>query len=349
MPADTTLAAAVDLDDEPYDSAEDEDFQLEGAQDDSDLTSGDEEEAEPAKKKRKSNKKAEIPQEEDLDSGDEATIRKAREKREKKRKGKKSKGKQADDDDDMEWDDEEGGTGGFVRTRAMKQHIQEEQERKPLAKIDGATVDVNALWEQMNTPQNELGIRQDEIKDGSEPAPEPDRPAENADAKGHATQEPENDSHNAHDQMIKIKRTYKFAGEMITEEKTVLKNSAEAKAFLSSGENVEFAEVEDADANRDLRRPLRKISRFDPNPTGTIKKSWERQPLEAGGDAAGPKINTVEKSRLDWAQYVDQAGIQDELRVASKAKEGYMGRMDFLDRMGAKRDEEARQARLKGM
>ncbi|KAJ5088505.1 hypothetical protein N7456_012121 [Penicillium angulare] len=345
MSADATLSAAVDLDDEPYDSAEDEDFQLEGAQDDSDLSSGDEEDAEPAKKKRKSNKKAEIPQEEDLDSGDEATIRKAREKREKKRKGKKSKGKHADDD--MDWDDEEGGTGGFVRTRAMKQHIQE--ERKPLAKIDGATVDVNALWEQMNAPQSQLGLRQDQIKDDSEPAPEPDRAADNADAKGHTTQEPENDSHHGHEQMIKIKRTYKFAGEMITEEKTVLKNSAEAKAFLSSGEKVEFAEVEDADVNRNLRRPLRKISRFDPNPTGTIKKSWEKQALEAGGDAAGPKINTVEKSRLDWAQYVDQAGIQDELRVASKAKEGYMGRMDFLGRTEARRDEEARQARLKGM
>ncbi|KAJ5704234.1 hypothetical protein N7493_011372 [Penicillium malachiteum] len=347
MSADT-VSTAVDLDDEPYDSAEDEDFQLEdaGAQDESDISSDDNDD-EPAKKKRKSNKKTEIP-DEDLDSGDEATIRKAREKREKKRKGKK--GKSAAKDDEMDIDDEEGGTGGFVRTRAMKKHIQEERERKPLAQIDGATIDVESLWEQMNAPGNQLGLRPNQIKRDSEPAPEPDSAANVTDVKDQAAAEPEKKPrHPPGEQMIKIKRTYKFAGEMITEEKIVPKDSAEAKAFMSSGENVEYTEVEDATANQNVRRPLRKVSRFDPNPTGSIKKSWEKQLVEAGENAIGPKINTVEKSRLDWAQYVDHAGIKDELRVASKAKEGYMGRMDFLDRVGAKRDEEARQARLKGI
>ncbi|KAJ5523732.1 hypothetical protein N7494_010382 [Penicillium frequentans] len=343
MSTDPTVSAAVDLDEESYNSSEDEDFQLEGAQDDSDLSS-DDDAAEPAPKKRKTNKKPEVPEDE-LDSGDEVTIRKAREKLEKKRKGKKSKGKNAADDD-MDLDDE-GGTGGFVRTRAMKQQIREEEERKPLAKIDGATIDVNALWEQMNTPGTELGLRPDQMKNDSEPTPETDHA--NAHMKDH-TPKPENDSRHTHgEEMIKIKRTYEFAGEMITEEKTVPKNSAEAKAFLSNGQTGDNAEVVAA-PNRNLRRPLRKISRFDPNPTGTIKKSWEKQALEAGDqNASGPKINTVEKSRLDWAQYVDQAGISDELRVHSKAKEGYMGRMDFLGRTEARRDEEARQARLKGV
>ncbi|KAJ6121145.1 hypothetical protein N7523_005425 [Penicillium sp. IBT 18751x] len=341
MPADPVNS--VDLDDELYESAEDEDFQLDGAQDDSDLSDSDNETAEPAKKKRKTDKKAEILDEE-LDSGDEVTIRKARDKR-KKRKGKKGK----DDEDDLDLDDDEGGAGGFVRTRAMKAHIQEEQ-RKPLAKIDGATIDVDSLWEQMNAPESQIGLTpsqpqaqaQQEITPAPEPAktntedPSPPKPHDNA---RHGQYE---------QQMVKIKRTYKFAGEMITEEKTVPKDSAEAKAFLSSGENVELTEV-DSVPSRNLRRPLRKISRFDPNPTGTIKKNWEKQVVEADKDASGPKINTVEKSRLDWAQYVDEAGIKDELRTASKAKEGYIGRMDFLGRVDAKRDEEARQARLKGM
>jgi hypothetical protein len=157
---------------------------------------------------------------------------------------------------------------------------------------------------------------------------------------------------NVHDdKMIKIKRTYKFAGEWITEEKVVPKHSAEAKAFLSSGENAEYTDedVAAASATLNLRRPLRKISRFDPNPTGTIKKSWEKQLVSEDKDAQGPKINTVEKSRLDWASYVDQAGIKDELRTHSKAKEGYMGRMEFLGRMEDKREDERRAARLKGM
>ncbi|KAJ5786883.1 uncharacterized protein N7503_012095 [Penicillium pulvis] len=344
MSIDPTVSAAVDLDDESYNSSEDEDFQLEGAQDDSDLSS-DDDAAEPAQKKRKTAKKSEVPEDE-LDSGDEVTIRKAREKLDKKRKGKKSKGKNAADDH-MDLNDDEGGTGGFVRTRAMKQQIREEEERKPLAKIDGATIDVDALWEQMNTPGTELGLRLDHMKHDSEPTPETEHA--NAHMKDY-TPKAENDSQHTHgEEMIKIKRTYEFAGEMITEEKTVPKNSAEAKAFLSSGQTGENADVAAA-PNHNLRRPLRKISRFDPNPTGTIKKSWEKQALEAGDqNASGPKINTVEKSRLDWAQYVDQAGISDELRVHSKAKEGYMGRMDFLGRTEARRDEEARQARLKGI
>ena len=228
---------------------------------------------------------------------------------------------------------------------------QEERERKPLAKVDGATVDVDALWEQMNTPGSNLGlstsqtIQEPEIPSKSESAP-------NTEDQTHNVAEPRDQARNDQytDQMIKIKRTYKFAGEWITEEKLVPKDSAEAKVFLASGEAVEYADAEAMDAARNIRRPLRKVSRFDPNPTGTIKKSWEKQPVEAGeGDAKGPKINTVEKSRLDWAQYVDEAGIKDELRTHSKAKEGYMGRMDFLGRMDAKREEEARQARLKGM
>lgn len=224
-----------------------------------------------------------------------------------------------------------------------------------MARIDGATVDVDALWAQMNAPDSQLGLQASQIEHKQEPTPsEPDGTADTSAPKQGAPEPEDKARHSQHkEQMVRIKRTYKFAGEMITEEKVVPKDSAEAKAFLSSGENVEYAEVEDADGAKDvrnLRRPLRRISRFDPNPTGLIKKSWEKQAItEAAADATGPKINTVEKSRLDWAQYVDQAGIKDELRTHSKAKEGYMGRMDFLGRMESKREEEARQARLKGI
>lgn len=213
-------------------------------------------------------------------------------------------------------------------------------------------MDVDALWAKMNAPDTDSGIPPSQIQQDAQPAPEVDHAdTEMQDRPTPAAEESTRPSEHA-EQMIKIKRTYKFAGEMITEEKVVPKDSAEAKAFLSGGDNAEYADanaVETVDAHP-LRRPLRKISRFDPNPTGTIKKSWEKQPVaEADKDARGPKINTVEKSRLDWAAYVDNAGIKDELRVHSKAKEGYIGRMDFLGRMEAKREDERRAARLKGM
>jgi hypothetical protein len=121
MSADPNAPSALDLDDEPYESTEDEDFQLDPAQNESELSSSEDETAEPAKKKRKTDKTAEIVLDE-LDSGDEATIQKARDKRNKLKK-KKGKGKNAVDDEDLDFDEDEGGTGGFVRTRAMKKHM----------------------------------------------------------------------------------------------------------------------------------------------------------------------------------------------------------------------------------
>jgi hypothetical protein len=225
----------------------------------------------------------------------------------------------------------------------------QEEQRKPLARIDGATVDVDALWEQMNAPQGQTSLQPTPTQPVTESVPRLESTGETK-AQDHGARGAEHNIDPAlhADQMIKIKRTYKFAGEWITEEKVVPKHSAEAKAFLSSGENVEYTDEDAAAINaaRNLRRPLRKISRFDPNPTGTIKKSWEKQVV---ADARGPKINTVEKSRLDWATYVDSAGIKDELRTHSKAKEGYIGRMDFLGRMEEKREDERRAARLKGI
>lgn len=362
--------------DEPYDSAEDEDFQLEAEADDaqdSDLSSSDAEEEEqvteePAKKKRKTGPKTS--EENVLDSGDEVTIRKAEERKKKRKgKGKKSAGGMVDNDDeeeedDMDFDEDqdeaEGGAGGFVKTRAMRMRMTE--ERKPLAKIEGATVDVDALWEMMNAPPAGSGLHPPqntkvEEKEKVQEVVEKNRKVASQTAEVHSTQTKESEKQTSYpEEMIKIKRTYKFAGDVITEEKVVPKDSAEAKLFLAGGKGVEItaADVEgaaNAKSALKLRRPLRKISRFDPNPTGSIKKSWEKQTAAIQADAEnakGPKINTVEKSRLDWAAYVDQAGIKDELRVHSKAKEGYLNRMDFLDRVEAKREEERRNLRLKG-
>lgn len=63
----------------------------------------------------------------------------------------------------------------------------------------------------------------------------------------------------------------------------------------------------------------------------------------------GRKLNTVEKSKMDWAGFVDKSGIREELEVAEKAKGSYMHQKEFLERVEGKREEEARRARLKGL
>ncbi|EED22321.1 Swr1p complex component (Swc5), putative [Talaromyces stipitatus ATCC 10500] len=356
-PSTTALA----LENDAYDSEDDSDFQLDEADvadDDSGLSSsGDEDEADnirPTKKRKidtshrrgPKKRKGDDENQMELDSGDEATILKAKSKKQKK------KGAEDGEEEELEIELSENEGGGFVKTRAMRMKMQE--DRKPLAKIDGATIDVDALWAKMNAPNTDSGLL---------PSQKPAPPDE-------LVQEPSKDQEieklstdgAAHDKlpsenMIKIKRTYKFAGEIHTEEKLVPRDSAEAKLYLA--ETTGEKSIDSADTSQGetiiikLRRPLRKISRFDPNPSGVIKKSWEKQAVRAVSSEAdelkGPKLNTVEKSRLDWAQYVDEAGIKDELNVHSKAKEGYLGRMDFLNRVDAIREEERRNIRLKGL
>jgi hypothetical protein len=48
-----------------------------------------------------------------------------------------------------------------------------------------------------------------------------------------------------------------------------------------------------------------------------------------------PKMNTLEKSRLDWQGYVEREGIKDDLKYTNK--DGYMEKVAFLQRVDDRR------------
>lgn len=159
--------------------------------------------------------------------------------------------------------------------------------------------------------------------------------------------------------MIRIKRTYNFAGEVHTEEKLVSRDSAEAKVYLASlGENVDLdALAVEADDQQPKKKMPRKAfrSRFEPVTDQQSQRSDLNLGLgvrlkarEEAVQKEAKKLNTVEKSRMDWAGYVDKEGIKDELVLAGKSKTSYAARQDFLARSEAVREEEARRARLAG-
>ena len=222
-----------------------------------------------------------------------------------------------------------------------------EKERKPLARPDAATGHVEALGRNMTRARTKnepdattAGVVQGQ-KNGSvaandaqqeQPGRSDERPSPNPRAP------------RAEDETLTIKRTYVFAGETISEEKQVPKASAEARLYLKSLREPDAnASAAASPTKPPLRRPKKRTSMFEPNPHGTVKG------LTPTGASAnkGPKLNTIEKSKLDWAGFVDKEGIQEELDGAGKAKEGYLGRMDFLGRVEAKREEEAKSARKK--
>lgn len=309
--------------DDDYDEDEDEDFSPEAAAavDEASASSdSDEETATTTTAKRKRTKGSDEAEDVDFEnSGDEATIRSGR------KKTKKSK-------DIAAGDDEEGGEGGLIKTRAQRKL--EQKEKKALATSKGASVDVNALWAQMAS--------------GPKPAPADEKKETDTPTSGAIVEPlqkvptvPSLQAQEA-EPTILIKRTYDFAGQTMTEEKQVLASSAEAKLYLAELErqkqatsNNDTTSTASSSAKPPLRRPKKRASMF-----GNGFNSEAAQETK--------KLTTLEKSKLDWAQHVDQHGISEELNEHSKAKDTYLGRMDFLGRMEAKRENEARERRTKG-
>jgi hypothetical protein len=157
------------------------------------------------------------------------------------------------------------------------------------------------------------------------------------------------------DSMIMIKRSYNFAGKVHTEQKLVSRNSAEAQLYLSTQKDApEPATEEPASPFTKPKRPVKKARRsvFEPVTEGLLQRTDLHFGVRkdsgvslVGAEKEAKKLNTVEKSAMDWAGFVDKEGIKDDLAAAGKSKGAYRARQEFLARVEAKKDEEARKAR----
>lgn len=349
----TTATTKMDEDEKDYVESEDEDFNPEVATNaDENVSSSedDEDDQAPQKKPKKQTAKRKADADDELDSGDEATIQEARRKKRRKDKD-KAKGS----------DEESGGEGGLVKTRAQRAAEKEERKEYQRTHKGPVTVDVDALWAKLNSTG--VGRRQEEVAkvvviDHLDTKAEENEPQISTDAVPAA----END-----DEYITIKRTYEFAGQTVSEEKRVHRDSAEAKLYHSKGDAIapDTPSAKIGEDGEPLRRPLKRASMFEPNPTGEVKgvpqhkqrlrtpsradvlaqqKRMEEEIKANGGKAQ--RLNTVQKSAIDWASHVDSEGLKDELAEYDKSKQGYMSKMDFLQGVQGKRDEDERRARL---
>jgi hypothetical protein len=210
------------------------------------------------------------------------------------------------------------------------------------------TIDVDALWAQMasepvvrKAPQNEPSIASQPKQDAPQPS------AQSA--------PPDHDNPIDESNLIRIKRTYNFAGKVHTEEKLVPRDSAEAKLYLA--ENPDGDDPSSASSPTQKRMP-RKAFRSAFEPVAPADGLSARTDLNlclserlrarelAAKQAEAKKLNTVEKSRMDWAGFVDREGIKDELELAGKSKHSFATRQEFLARSEAVREEEARRLRM---
>jgi len=336
------------------DSSSDEDFNPEAQAAEVESSSSDDDEGASTalSTKKRGTKRARDDDGDDaeLDSGDEATIQEPK----KQKRRKKKKGVLEDYDGGDFLSDDEGGAGGFVRTRAQRRT--EKVERRALASTKGATIDVDDVWSRLAAIP---------IGRAVEATP--------------ATHDEE---------YITIKRTTKFAGQVSTEEKRVLKSSKEARIWLEEQEaaeakkkattkNKENEAPQDEEAQphngaegeitrkMPLRRPLKRPLKWDPNPTGevkglpqTLQLRWPRDKVLAA-PAVQPvanaipnhrmlppplpgaaKLTTVQKSKYDWASYVDKNKLAEELDEYGRSKQSYAGRTDFLSRIESRKEEQ---------
>lgn len=272
-------------------------------------------------------------------SGDEAVIQKGHKRLKRKKRKDAAPAKAADD---------EGGEGGLIKTRSMR--ATEKADRKAAVAAGPVTIDVDAVWRDMMSGTTIAPSSTEQV----EKDPEPVLSKEDT-----AQKQPDTQPEKGKDEeKILIKRKYNFAGKIHTETKLVARSSAEAKLYLStlgdpSNPDVLDANLEDVDTTPPRRVHKAFRSKFEPSfellarsDLNLLMASTLRERESRAGKAK--KLNTVEKSRMDWAGFVDKEGIKDDLELAGKSKMSYAEREGFLARSEIRREEESRRARVAG-
>lgn len=132
---------------------------------------------------------------------------------------------------------------------------------------------------------------------------------------------------------VTVVKEYDFAGETVTVTKELDVNSKEAKLALSSASS----------------------SKSEPTTSSSSSSATLKRP--AGGGVGGlnavlgklnkkPKISTLDKSKLDWDGFKHKEGIEDELKIHNRGKDGYLERVAFLQRTDERQYEIERTLRL---
>ena len=223
-----------------------------------------------------------------------------------------------------------------------------EEERAPLADTKNATVDVDALWASMVSGSPKQPTEHTPLLPSDTQALDAVGPVSKtaAAAASALTTLPGPNG----DDTVTIQRTYNFAGKVHTETKVVPRDSAEARLYLASNPSPTTAAPT---STSPPRRPtkLARRSMFEPViDTGPPRSDLKlgvgmiRERLVAQQEEKGRKLNTVEKSKMDWAGFVDKEGIREELEVAERGKGSYLQRKEFLERVEGKREEVRRGA-----
>lgn len=204
---------------------------------------------------------------------------------------------------------------GLIKTRSQRRAESQSKIFNDVAQ-PVSDFDIDSIWESMNSSSSSSSSISTPTTVDSSPSKTPS---------------PVNED------FVVIKRVFNFAGKITHEQHTVPRSSAEAEAYLKE-------EALKKSKNKQQSPTVAIINdRNDPKNaktyTTTMKKKRQNGPvkrkrsslLEELNNFKAKKINTLEKSRIDWLGYVDKEGIKDELVLHNK--DGFLEKQDFLSRV----------------
>ncbi|XP_005109892.1 craniofacial development protein 1 [Aplysia californica] len=139
---------------------------------------------------------------------------------------------------------------------------------------------------------------------------------------------------------VTITKVFDFAGEEVKITKEVDANSKEAKAEQKKQE----------------KESQEQLQKLNPAPCSSIQAATVglgvKRPAVGGLGSVLNKINkkskmgTLEKSKIDWDSFKKKEGIDEDLKIHNKGKQGYTERMAFLSRADQRQYEIERDLRL---
>lgn len=125
---------------------------------------------------------------------------------------------------------------------------------------------------------------------------------------------------------VTITKVYEFAGEEVKVTKEVPVDSVEAKTAVTKPQSTSLPSV--PAAGRGQGKPRGGLSSV----LGMIGNKKQ-------------KLGTLEKSKLDWDRFKKAEGIEEELQTHNRGRDGYLDKLDFLQRTDLRQFELEKQLR----
>ena len=250
--------------------------------------------------------------------------------------GKKDE-KELDSSSDSDSDDAGSDIEVTERKRKGKEILDlDENEAKALVEDLGTDIREGKRMRKNDVKENEGEKNDSKAKQG--PSLQSDEIWKSIQTGKDTKEEPKSSTHQ--EEMVTVVRTYKFAGEEVVKEERLPASDPYAKQDLAKQAQAKAESVPSTTASA---KSIANSSRPLPPPGPRRKKGGGLAAMSAAATGKPDKLNTLEKSKMDWTKYKDSTlGEQERFEMDAQTKggssglgsmKGYMERRNFLERV----------------